>query len=177
MLTLFGPLPALVALAVATAVEAVPMPSLLAIAIIAYAVLVAGTMEARKDARKNNMAAPSARPSLELMNTIPLATATAIIEVARSTGECPLGFNQRSAWIVYKDGQLTYPLCRPAVEALGPVLRGGIPEADKTEIPCQCPLSDREVVFTVAANGWHERSAPIGAVLGQAPGPEQSRAA
>ncbi len=165
LLLLFGPLPALVALAAAAVIQAVPLLTVLAIAIVAYAVLVAGTLEARKDTRTATLAAPAERrPALELMNTIPLVIAQATIGVASTTGVCPLGFRQGSTWAIHQDGNLTHPLCRPAVEALSPLLRAGATGQAGTQVACQCPFADQEVVFSIAMDRRQDRSAqPLGA--------------
>ncbi len=167
LLLVFGPIPALVALAAAVAVQAVPLPTLLAIGIITYAGLVAGTMESRKGARKTTLVAPSDRPALELMDTVPLTVGPVNVSVAWTRGVCPLGFRPGSAWDISRDGRLTYPLCRPAVEALSPVLSAGEIEGLWTQAACLCPLADREVVFAVARSGWRERSAPLPGARGE----------
>jgi uncharacterized repeat protein (TIGR04076 family) len=68
-------------------------------------------------------------------------------------GVCPLGFRPGKTWSVERDGHMSHPLCRPAVEAISQALWEFNEEAMEAGISCRCPLGDRNMVFSVEAAG------------------------
>ncbi len=148
LLLVVGPIPALAGLITVIVVESIPILTILAIVVIAYAILLAGITEASK-AERAQPTAVGARPELELMNTVPLAVAPATIGVIRTSGTCPLGFRPGYTWTLEQGGHLSHQLCRPAVDALTPVLQRSMHDELEHEVSCQCPLAERDVVFGV----------------------------
>lgn len=160
-LLLLAPLPGLVALAAAITVESIPLPTILAFAVIAYAVLVAGATEARKAGAEQQDGWAASEPELMLMDTVPLMGASATLGVASTAGVCPLGFGPGDSWAIDPMGQLSSQLCRPAVEALSGLARGASAEDLEHQVSCLCPLADRQVVFTLRSNGHQRHAAPV----------------
>lgn len=72
------------------------------------------------------------------------------IGISGSSGVCPLGFMEEDVWSVDELGNLSFPLCVPAVEALRPVLIQVSEGRDfDTRAECQCPHADCRVSFVV----------------------------
>ncbi|MBI4339173.1 MAG: hypothetical protein HY680_04390 [Chloroflexi bacterium] len=144
---LMGPLPALAAAAAMVLVEGIPLFTVLAVALIAYGVLFVGVTEARRAAAAESLA--QQRPDLELVDMVP-THAFAAIQVTRTMGVCPLGFQEGHTWEL-ADGHLSHPLCRPAAAALSGVLANGGQRSAVALAHCHCPLGMRDVAFTVAS--------------------------
>jgi hypothetical protein len=90
------------------------------------------------------------RPELELMDAVPVPLLSPVtIRVVGATGVCALGFRPGHTWVIGEDGHLSRPLCQPAVVAVSSMLRSLSTEEVKLEVPCQCPLGNREVAFAV----------------------------
>ena len=89
--------------------------------------------------------------ALELVDelfTTPNGRAT--IGVIRSVGGvCSLGIKTGKTWNVDRDGHLSRPLCRPAVDSISRALRVLDEEELEAGVLCRCPLGDRNVVFSV----------------------------
>ena len=108
--------------------------------------------EQRLDSLK---ADPDSRPdlvpeSLHWMPPPPFWPVT--IAALKTTGDCPLGYKPGETWVIHGDGHISRPLCRPAVAALNHMFNSGSGEEPGQEAPCDCPFTDRQVVFAMAAN-------------------------
>ena len=109
----------------------------------------------RQDAKRwelnvEGAAASAAGPELELMDMLPDAPlAPVAIRITKEIGVCPLGFRKGDAWFVDSDGHISRQLCRPAITALGPMLQATRNALPEQEVPCRCPLSDRQLLFAV----------------------------
>lgn len=61
-------------------------------------------------------------------------------------GPCPLGYRPGQMWHIASGGELSSPLCWPALEAVQPLL-AGLPDTAGCTAGCRCPLGDGTVVF------------------------------
>ncbi|MBI4201613.1 MAG: hypothetical protein HY532_00670 [Chloroflexi bacterium] len=141
---LLAPVPGIVVILALVLVEGIPVLTMLAIAVIAYGVLVAGVMEARRQART----AVQEEPELELLQHMPISGYNATVTVASTSGVCPLGFRSGYSWGIDADGKLSQPLCRPAVNGLVMALEGARSD-DRTPFSCNCPLVRGDVEFAL----------------------------
>jgi uncharacterized repeat protein (TIGR04076 family) len=148
--TLLGPLPGLAAVAALVLVSGIPTVTVLGVALIAYGVLWAGVTEAKAAAPGRATAVPE-EPALELLDSISVAGVAATIMVAREVGVCPLGFRQGQTWHVDDEGNLSRPLCRPAVTVLASALEAAGRGASGAQVSCRCPLKQGEVVFAIGS--------------------------
>ena len=104
----------------------------------------------RIELKVESPAAYAAEPELELMDLLPIAPlAPVTIGITRDIGVCPLGFRRGDSWIVDTDGHISKQLCRPAITALGSMLHATQHGELDQEVPCRCPLIDRQVFFAV----------------------------
>ena len=91
---------------------------------------------------------------LELIDEIPSSPILPVtVGVAGATGGCPLGFRPGQRWGIDADGQISRPLCRPAVDALESLIPTLTEDDWEHGIPCRCPMGDREVVFEIESKG------------------------
>ena len=75
---------------------------------------------------------------------------SARITVAETLGPCVLGFSPGQGWELDASGQLSWPVCRPAAEALEAALsRPWNGELTRTAA-CRCPLADTRVGFLLS---------------------------
>jgi hypothetical protein len=75
---------------------------------------------------------------------------SARITVAETLGPCVLGFSLGQGWELDASGQLSWPVCRPAAEALEAALsRPWNGELTRTAA-CRCPLADARVEFLLS---------------------------
>ena len=153
ILATFGPAPALVALAAvavgAVTGEWVPTLTIVGIAVVAYAGFLAGLTESKKAEEEQAGATSVEGASLELVDILPAPLDPVIIRVVGAQGVCALGFRPGLTWAVDRQGQLSSPLCRPAVAALGELLQGQQSNGHALATACRCPLGDRSVEFEV----------------------------
>ena len=106
--------------------------------------------EQRWELKFEGAAASAGGPELELMDMFPVAPlAPVTIGITREIGVCPLGFRRGDTWFVDSDGHISRQLCRPAITALGSLLQATHNGLTEQEVPCRCPLSDRQLLFAV----------------------------
>jgi hypothetical protein len=63
---------------------------------------------------------------------------------------CPLGLETGKCFLITPTGQIAPRLCRPALEAIRPMLLTALETEHVLETACACPLRDRRVRFVVA---------------------------
>lgn len=72
------------------------------------------------------------------------------IAVSETAGPCVLGFSPGQGWELDPSGRLSWPVCRPAAEALETALgRPWNGELTRTAA-CRCPLADARVGFSLS---------------------------
>jgi hypothetical protein len=153
------PVVAVLALLAADKAEAAGIVGVLAgvfLAVVAPGIYLASTARGRPEWETMDLVATgtAAAPSgLEWVDTVPLAPLwPAAVQVATATGVCALGFRPGDTWVIDANGRLSRPLCRPMANALSSILQAPWGEVEES-VACVCPLADRQLVFSVAAEG------------------------
>ena len=78
------------------------------------------------------------------------ASAPHTIRVVGVRGICPLGLQVSNTFTVSLAGQITPTICRPALEAVRPLLLPVLEEERAASVACACPLQDHpQVCFSV----------------------------
>ena len=86
----------------------------------------------------------------DMMSRVTAPGTPCTVGISGAKGQGPLGFMQEDVWEVDADGQLSYPLCPPAVEAIGPLLkRIALGRDFDSRGECRCPHVECRLSFVV----------------------------
>ena len=88
----------------------------------------------------------------DLVMSIPPPLSGCTVGVSKVLGKCPFGFMEEDTWDVDENGQLNYPMCPFAVEALEPVFEK-LPNGEDSDSARECAAGDCRLTFVV-----HSRS-------------------
>lgn len=77
---------------------------------------------------------------VEMLDRLPPPPEPVLVCVVGARGFCPLGFHPGTAWAISEQGQLSSPLCRPAVEAVSAVIRQWPTQGPEPITACHCSL-------------------------------------
>ena len=87
-------------------------------------------------------------PGLELLDELLVAPPSQVtVAVAGVTGVCARGFRLGDTWGIDSYGHLSRPLCLPAARAISTLLEEWPEGQMECDVPCRCPLAERELVF------------------------------
>ncbi|MDA1256258.1 MAG: hypothetical protein O3C10_00205 [Chloroflexi bacterium] len=147
-------IPGLIPLLFAVTAIAAGAPPATLIAIIAiFYVLVLGAYFSERIATPSivvlgaEMIARNARAiGIALTRRVPYRGDRKTLQIAATSGACPLGLDAGTTWQINGFGQLDRPICRPAALAMGVVLDGNDPLAQEA---CVCPRGPQNVSFAV----------------------------
>ena len=100
---------------------------------------------------KENMRAIQSWPALDLMQSVAAQRIPRSIEITAAVGVCPQGFREGDRITVERDGTLSQPLCRTAVDALNLAFETGDEYGNGTDcqLSCLCPLAMRHLTFSI----------------------------
>ncbi len=97
-------------------------------------------------------AAPSltaAATAIQRTEMVAPTGASLTVRVIGVQGVCPLGLQVGSIFGIRPTGQVVPRLCRPALEAIGPLLATVLGTERASSVACACPFGDRLVQFSV----------------------------